>query len=285
MSDTDALPVGETTADAPESEIPGLTAPEVETPAAETEPEQPAEQPQKMVPYDALHEERQRRKEIQQELQRDRMERAQRDAILEQRLAQLAQANQPKAPQVTYEDDPVRYLAMQNEATQQELRNLRQEEQRREQMAQRAWQEQAFTQHVVTHEQEFATKTPDYFEAINFAKQNRVKQLMMLGFDEASATNNVQMEAAQLAANVARQGGNPAQVGYEYAKSLGYQPKAAQATPEQKLQTTQKGLEASKSLSGGSAKGGNLSIDVLAKMSNEEFDAYVNKHGWEKVAG
>lgn len=279
MSDTDAMAVGETTTDVPENDIPGLTAPET----AEPVQEEKAEPPQKMVPYDALHEERQRRKEIQQEFQRVRLEQAQRDAIIEQRLAALTQVNQPQQPQVTLEEDPVRFLAMQNARTQQEMQAFRQQQE----AAQRAqWQErqiQEFQTHVTTHEQEFAKQSPDYFDAINFAKSNRVKQLQTLGYDEQTAWGEVQREAAQLAMNIARQGGNPAQAGYEYAKSLGYQPKP---NAQQQLQNTQKGLEASKSLSGGGAKaGGGLTVDVLAKMSNEEFDAYVQKHGWEKVAG
>lgn len=280
MSDTDAMAVGETTPDVPENDIPGLTAPETTEPVQEKEA---TEQPQKMVPYDALHEERQRRKEIQQEFQRVRAEQAQRDAIIEQRLAALTQVNQPQQPQVTLEEDPVRFLALQNARIQQEMQASRAQQEADRQAQWQAQQIQAFEQHVTTHEQNFAKQTPDYFDAINFAKENRVKQLQVLGYNDQQAWQEVQREAAHLAMNIARQGGNPAQAGYEYAKSLGYQPKP---NAQQQLQNTQKGLEASKSLSGGGAKaGGGLTVDALAKMSNEEFDAYVQKHGWEKVAG
>jgi hypothetical protein len=281
MSDTDALAVGETTPPATESDIPGLTSPEVEETEKPAEPEAPEQK--KMVPYDALHEERQRRKELQQQLERDRAERAQRDTLLERRLAMLQQATQPKEPQINFEEDPVRFLAAQTMQTQQEIQALRQQQVYEQQAKAQQEQFQQFAVGLRGLEAEFAKSAPDYDEAIVFAKTKRVEQLQMLGYPEQQAWNAVQQEAFQIAASALQRGENPAEIGYQYAKSVGYTPKTVQ--PEQKLQAAQKGMEASKSLSTGVAKGGNTSLESLANMSNDEFDAYVSKHGWEKVMG
>jgi hypothetical protein len=282
MSDTDALAVGETTPNATESDIPGLTSPEVEQvetkPAEQEQPEQ-----KKMVPYDALHEERQRRKELQAQIERDRAERMQRDAVLEQRLAQLQQATQPKQPQVNFEEDPVRFLALQTHQTQQQIAEMRAQQEMQQQSVARAQQFQQFATGLRNIETEFAKKAPDYDHAIEFAKAKRVEQLRIMGMPDQQAWEQVQSEAFQIAYSAIQRGENPAELGYQYARSVGYQPKTV--SPEQQMQAAQKGAEAAKSLSGGGAKGGNTSLEALANMSNEEFDAYVQKHGWEKVMG
>lgn len=83
---------------------------------------------------------------------------------------------------------------------------------------------------VASHDQ-FTSKTPDFPEALQFARIARARQLEVLnpGIDPKQIVQWVTQEERNLAAHLVRSGVNPAERVYELAKSMGYTPKQAAA--------------------------------------------------------
>ncbi len=160
----------------------------------------------------------------------------------------------------------------------------------------------------------FISQTPDFADAYRHAMVKRDKDLQIMGYknpnDRAQILQNEEMSLAQ---NLLQQGRSPAEVIYNWAKEHGYQPQSAEqaintadqqngqqpavqqntqvaANQSQQIQQSQQmqggamdkvaqlqnGQAASKSLS--SAGGGEaetMTIDTLANMSEQEFDAFM----------
>jgi dihydroorotate dehydrogenase len=98
------------------------------------------------------------------------------------------------------------------------------------------------------------------------------------------AAQLLQEDEMAIALNAYNQGVNPAEVIYSIAKERGYNPAAQTSqnngqSAEQKILQTQKGMQASKSLSNTGGKTSTpLSLEALAEMDDESFDKY-----WSKV--
>jgi HD-GYP domain-containing protein (c-di-GMP phosphodiesterase class II) len=231
----------------------------------------------KLVTLSALHEERQRRKELQEEIRRNKEEQARRDAILEQRLAALQQARQteqPKAP--TWDDSPLDA----GKATTQDVQELKAER-----------QQAAFANQVVSAFQwdkaEFVRETADYTDAENFLIASRMQELAIYnpGVPQWQLRQFVDQEALQLAATHLQQRTSPAKAVYELAKARGYkraEPKPqepAKPTEAERLQVIERAQESATSLAaaGGAPAGGPLTLDMIAKMSDDEFAALTEK--------
>lgn len=275
-----------------------VTAPvEAERPDVTPEGEQTPEA-QKLVPLAALHEERQTRKQLQTEMRQLReaqqfaaQQQAQRDQdyqIAQQRLAQMIAARD-RPPEPTEEEDPLAYTANIARQTQAEVQALRQQQwqqqqaqqQQQQEWAQRSQQEQQMQQLVTLttqREAEFATKTPDYNEAIMYAKTRRAKELIAAGYEPEAAADFAQREGWQLAHQWLSQGMNPAERGYALAQAMGYQPKTVD--DETRAEMREQGMRATKTSGGGTVRGritaaqvASMSPTQLARMSDEDFKA------------
>lgn len=283
--------------DAPtEAETAAVLTPDVKAEPAGTDAPEPKED--KSVPLAALHEERQRRKEAQQEVQRVRQEQQQfiaqqqqRDqefTIAQQRLAQLIQRQQT-APPPDKTQDPLGYTVHAVEQTQAQVdalarqqweRNQHEQQQAQfnQQRQQQENQRQALVSLTVQAEQEFAKTTPDYQEAVNFLKTRRVKELVAAGWDQEQAVQGATQEGWQLAHQWLSQGRNPAQMAYGMATATGYAQKMVDATQKQEMQEA--GQRAAKATGGGTVRGkigaaqmASMSVTQLARMSDEDFRA------------
>lgn len=282
------------------------TAPVEETKVIDAEgtdnaaPTDGAEQPKKdsVVPYGALHEERQRRKQWEADakakdaqLQQFLQAQAQRDqeyTIAQQRLAQMLAA-QTQPPPPDKQADPLAYMVHQTEQTaaqlqalqQQTVQRQQQEWQTQQQMARQQAAEQQQRQLVqltVSSEQQFRAQKADYDEAVKFAKTQRTKELIAVGYDETQAQQMAQHEGWQLAHQWLSQGMNPAERAYALAQSMGYQPKTID--PEQREQMHEAGRAASKPTGGGNVRGrltaqqlAQMTPTQLARVSDEDFRA------------
>jgi len=281
----------------PPSEAPAQPEPGSEEAPPSGEEEQA--QKQKTVPYDALHEERMRRKELQDELRQlnDKFAPMQeRLAILDRLEARLnsrqteeqqrEQQEQQQREQLEFEADPIGALrkevrGMKDEATQtkQQLEEARQQQE----------QTYALQTRIAGQVREFMKDTPDYSDAFNFLMERRFGDYRAMGVsDEGELRAAFDTEAMQLAAAAMSRGKNPGQVAYEMAKSWGYTPKAAgdatgaaQETPpggslEDELNRLERGQKASGTLSGngGSANtdGKKLTLQDIDNMSDDEID-------------
>lgn len=282
----------------PEEAAAVLTPEKAETPEVETKDETKDPAETKTVPLAALHEERQRRKEVQQEIQRLREEQnqfrqqqAQRDqeyAVAQQRLAQLIQRQQtPPPPDETA--DPLGFVAHTAKQTQAQVDALarqqwerdqqnRQNQEQMNQQAQAEFQRRQLIDLTTRAEQDFAKATPDYPDAVNFLKTRRVKELVAAGWEPEQAIQGATQEGWHLAHQWLSQGRNPAQMAYGMATATGYVPKTVD--PEQKQEMHEAGQRAAKATGGGTVRGkltpqqvAAMSPSQLARMSDEDFRA------------
>lgn len=259
--------------------------PEVEQ--SETTPEA-AEQAQeqhpepKTVPLPALHEERAKRRELQQQLQQERGAREEMERRMQARLDQIAQAVTPKPVVPDFAENPAEHLKHSVEelrqATQASQRQLSEWQQRQAAEAQLA----AVAEKVWAAEAEFVQDAPDYQSAVTFMLDSRARELEAIGHDSQSARNMAAREMMDGALMNAAQGRNPAEIAYKLAKARGY---TAQASAADKMQMQQRGAAASKSLGTGGAASGKLSARALAEMSDEDFADATKGGNWQKLMG
>jgi hypothetical protein len=235
--------------------------------------------PGKFVRHGAFHEERQKRKQVEADFIAYREQEAARIARLDERLNILANQFKQPEPVVT---DPTERLARVEQALQQ--RQKQEEEQR-----QLAQVQHDFFNAVAKKEQEFATENPDYYEAIEFARAERLKDIQSLGYPADEAVRMLEQDIINISDDAFRRRVNPAERFYGYAKSRGWGKPAVAAVKEQapadKLKTIAAGQQAGKSL--GAAPGTSqaaLTLQALADMPQDEFDK-IDPKTWRKMMG
>ena len=282
---------GETLPAAAEVEVPiseVVSADEPETAAStdetpKSEPAEPKEQPrQKLVPHEALHEERTRRQALARQLSEEREARVR----MEERLNMIAQANQPREQIPDVNEDPVAYFQWEQDQKDQRIRGLEQEAYQRHQQE----QHKQFQSHVLnTYKSsvgEAETTHPDFKDAYNFLINSRVNELKAAGYSQQQAVELTHNDEFNIVANAVQNGQNPAVVAYQVAKARGYAPKAPKPNGADKLDNIAKGQAESKSLSGASGGGvGDASIDSLLGMSDDDFMKAVKSGAFKKAAG
>lgn len=246
------------------------------------EPKADESNPGKFVRHGAFHEERERRKKVESDFVAYREQEAARSARLEERLNMLSQTLRRPEPEAQPVDPMVR-LAKLEETIQQRV-HREQQEQELQQVQQR------FFSAVRAKEQEFVQEAPDYYEAVEFARGERMKDILSLGYPEDQAERMLEQDIINISDDAFRRGINPAKRFYDYAKSRGFsKQEAAQVVKEQtatdKIKTIAAGQQAGKSL--GSAPGSSqaaLSLQALADMPQDEFDK-IDAKTWRKMMG
>lgn len=263
--DADGLPVvDETPAPAPEP----APAPTPEPPKAEQAPN-PDDTARRGLIAELQEERRARRAE------------AERAARMEARFQEFQKRfddlQKPKPAPIPPRDvDPVAHfdarLASIEEPVNEWNDFKRQEAQRREQEAQIEQLRSA----VAVAEQSFAAEAPDYYEALNFAKDARTKELQALGYGPTDIPQIIFSEASQIARKAFADGANPAERFYAFAKTRGWagKPKTEQPRNDDgKFATLQAGAKA-QGLGGGSAAPvkDSPTLSDFASMSDQDFE-------------
>jgi len=257
----------------PEGEIAEGTeeAPEVEEPGGESDKEE------KTVPYNALHEERQRRKELKEELDQQR----ERAAKMEERLQQIVERFEKpdkEEPKLSFEDNPAEYLKAEAERTGQTVQELREQIESRQKQDEEAQQFHGFVNNYRQAAQQFAQSHPDFQEAYQFAVQSRIKEYQAAGYSLEEATHAVHTDEINIARRAFNDGVNPAERIMEMSKARGFKPSAKPESGEETIQRLQKGTKAAKSMKGKPEP--HMSLEALAEMPDDEF----NKH-WDMIVG
>lgn len=262
--------------------------PEVkEAPAAETAEADAKEAPEKketMVPHGALHEERMKRRNAEQEARRIAAEnQAMREqmARAQERLDQLfAQKQRQDAPDPNTQ--PLEALAHGQNVTAQELKAMRDRMEAQEQQRAQAQQFEQFRNATAQAEAQFREQNPDYDAAVGHVLDRRANEYRALGVTEDQIGAYLRREVAQVAANAMRNGRNPAEVAYELAHAMGFSRKPAAPSAAEKLEMQTKGQAAAKP-SGSAGSSGKPTIQQLAAMSAEEFDAATSGKKWADI--
>lgn len=130
----------------------------------------------------------------------------------------------------------------------------------------------------------FETANPDFRAAYNHLLASRAAELQAIGYDDPGAISEaLQADELAIAQRALTSGKSPAELIYALAQGRGYRrAEAAQGAGRaaEKLGTIQRGQVANKSLSatGGAAGETEMTPERLLKMSNDEFEAWVNKN-------
>jgi hypothetical protein len=254
---------------------------ESQQPEVEQEQSQEEKKP-KLVNYEALHEERMKRKEIQSKLETQAQRLTKMEEGWNRLMQRMQQENQPKPP--SFDEDPLEALRHQQEQQAKYLQQQHQTEQQRQQDYELNQRYQAFVNQCAEAVEEFKKSTPDYLDAYGYLKETRVKEFEALGYNQKQISQLIHDDEAAIAANAFQSGKNPAELIYNLAKTRGFQTPTQKQQAEQKMQQINKGVQMSKSLNSAGGKVSNdISLDALAQMSNDEFESFVAKN-WDKVA-
>ena len=244
--------------DVPEAPAPVETpAPVAETPAPEADKPPPG-----MVPQGALHQERERRKAAELQMQQFHAE-----------LAEIkAKLNPP--PEIVIPDpvlDPKGFKQFQIDQINQRAKEQADNE-RRQMEAQQHQQVMARLNQDV---QAFRATTPDYDPAFQHAVKVRQEELAFYGNSPEQIAAQLETDVQAIVAQAYSQGKNPAELFYAYAKMRGYQtPVAPQPNPAvaqvQALAEAQKQTQ-SLAPAGGPANDGGMTLETLSRMSEADL--------------
>ena len=248
------------------------------------------EQGRKMVPVNALHEEREEKKELRRKL--EEMERKQ--AVLDDRWQRILAASEqqpaPKAeqPQIPDPEQDI-FAALKYEREQRmalEAKITGQEQQTAEQQ-QVAQMERQIWGKWESDGAQFKQSTPDFGDAALFLAETRDKQLASMAAvdprlaDKAYRDFVMNEELKQIVVGAGQHGISSAEQIYNIAKAWGYtgpKPKADDAAGIEKLAQSV-AAETSLSAAGGTRAGVPSTSEAVAAMSDSEFDAWFEKNG------
>lgn len=189
----------------------------------------------KLVPLSALHEARAELRALRTKI----AELEAKPSLTPQQQAQLDKLNAQetavteKVPD--FLEDPKGYVDATAKKTDEALKKLNEFTESQKQQQQQQQQLNQILSGVGQHEQAFLKTTPDYHAAVDHIRSVRGSQLKML-YPTATPDQIAQQittEELAAASQILRAGGNPAEFAYNYAKTMGYAPKAPNtaATP------------------------------------------------------
>lgn len=261
---------------------------ETEAPAPEKteEPAEPVSEPPKDAveskpkekrgdPTIALRQARQEAKELKEQLRRKDIEDGQKYAALQARLDALTN---PPAEKPEFDTDPAGYLKARVDDLDKETAQTKRE---REQQN----VERQITSRIQGAEQSFMKEHPDYRDAVIHYVNVMSKNMEVLGvIPENQRTEAIRQEILRLGAMAVQRGKDPAELVYEIARTTGFTGKTKVAN-EEKLETIERGQEASSTLGSGSrADAGKLTLDSLAKMDDDEFNSLIgDEKKWKQI--
>jgi hypothetical protein len=234
-------------------------APEEEKPEEDGRP--------KMVPHQALHEERERRKAQERrtaEIERETQELRNWQRQMMERMTQSQQRQQEEEPSL--DEDPIGRLDSQ-------LAKILQRDQERTESERQRQQQEAVSQYVNTNVSQFRQQTPDYDNALQFLTDARSRELDAAGYTSTEIQQIINAEANSIVGRAIQNRANPAAMAYQMAVARGYQ-KPADETG--KMATIAKGQETARTSGAGKAKQ-SLTPEDLLNMSDDEFDKHFDK--------
>ena len=264
------------------------------------------------VAWEALEEERHRRKAAVETLRQERAARAERDARLDERMAIINEALRPKEE----EPDPDKDIFGAFEHLKGQFNELHQQRTTEQQQAAENRRQQEQVNHIRTayeaDAEMFAVETPDFRAAYDFLLASRQKELRLLPAyrnNPAALRQAIQADELAIVQSALESGDSPAAVIYAIAGARGYAPKQPEPPEEKpadeakkseevvkqngadKIDEIEKRRDASISLSdgGGSPGGEKITLEAIDRMKPDEFKAFVarinknNPKGYDKL--
>jgi hypothetical protein len=258
----------------------------VETPAVETQSDEPvaAAEPQEerkqpdTVPL-AVHLRRQERYERQLQEQKALIEQG------NQRLQELWTKLTPREP----EPDPDDILGRQAKDLREvksALGQLTDAQTKTAQENEARAQIQRLVGSVKNDEAEFTKSTPDYPDAVTYAKNVKREEYLAIGMSPQEADGRLQADAFAIAQQAYARGESPADMAYRLARALGYKAQPKQAEAANVVAMRQQGQRMAQGTGGGGGKSGVPSFADLASMPKDEFEKLTSSEkDWKRIAG
>lgn len=250
-------------------------------PVAEKSPEE--KKAEKFVPHGAFHEEREKRKARERDLQTEREARIR----LEERLAAFEAAQKPAEQPVipSVDEDPVAYFKHQNDQLAKELGQIKETTQERQQREQISQYQQSVVGAYKSSVAEIQAEAPDFQDAYKYLVTSRIEELKAAGMDPDEAVATANQDEFYLVERALKERRNPAKAIYSMAKARGFQAKPA-VNVDEKIDRIAAGQAEGKSLGGASGGGDNATgLESLLNLSDADFLAAVNNGTFKKVAG
>lgn len=287
-----AQEVAETAAAAPEpAPAPAEEVAPAPEPEAAPEPSQPqetaSEEPDRRVPLKALQEERQKRAEYERQVQAYERQIAEMQgyfAAMQQQQAGMGHNGGPPMEQPQPEPDPETDPIGALKHAREQQRQLQEAIQQQQEAARQQQYVQQLNQAAYQAATQYQQQAPDYQDAYRYALNSRAQELVALGTPPQSINQILQREELSLVDTALRNGRNPAEAIYHFAKARGFQggtsPAPAQSAPNPALQQQKAAVAASASAGGAPASKGGVSVTDLGNLKGAAFDA-----AWSKLFG
>jgi hypothetical protein len=277
-------------------------APAESVPAEAAPTAEPSEEQKKA---NAVTQERERRKAAEKEAREAQQQLATikgRFEVLQQLAQQSAQpqVQAPQAPEIPdYNADPLGNLQARLEIAEVAARAANEQVNQFAQQSQIQNNVQRLLEIAHTQEVSHARENPDYLPASQFLRDSRERELAFMGTPTHLIPAQLNSEIAQLTAFALERGITFPQAVSQVAQMRGYQPvQAAPAptpaaapvvnaapTPEERIQQVQKGQEMTQSIGqvAGTGAAAPMTLERLAKMSDEEFAAATQGNKWRDL--
>lgn len=260
----------------------------------------PEENKGKFVRHGAFHQERERRKAVERELAeyREKFTRGdERLRLLTQAMQAPAQpAAQQAAPEPEKVPDPaedifgyIEHLKKELEAVRSGHQQVTEAQKQQAEQARVQAEEREIVGFYQRDHQRFAAAEPAYADAYSFLVQGRVAELKLYGLDDQQAIAQANADELAFVRSAVQRGLSPAEQAFALAKARGFVAKAAvpatppaapAETPAERQARLAAGQAAARSLSGaGGGPAGEVTVEMLASMSEAEFEAFAAKNG------
>lgn len=235
----------------------------------------------------AMHEERERRKEAQRQIDDLKSQNEKLRGTFE-KVIKSAEEQQRQAQAPSFDDDPIAALKYENEQTKKELASLKQDKEDRASQHESMTKQQQFLNNYRVKTDEFSKENPDFKNAYQHLIDSRYAEHVEAGFTHDQANQMLHEDEAAIVVQAMQQGVNPAERLYKLAKLRGYQNNTNVsnnkdkliANNQAKIEQLEKGLKASKTINNAGAHSDNaMTLESIAAMDDEEF----SKVDWNKV--
>lgn len=250
-----------------------------ETDTLETEADTSQVETKKAVPLAALQDERTKRQVLEGQL--DSLTKKF-DRVVEALIASQPQKKEEELPTLPdFNVDPLGHLKVALELAEAKIKALTEGNTKTSQaMAQKAEVDQLSTRWLADITR-FAATTPDVHEAFKFLSGSRAEELKDVGYSDQEVFQIISADTRELVQRAYKQGKDPVDILYKAAKKRGYATKG-EANGQKKAETKDprivRGFDQRTT-----KQAGPITSDSIAKMTEEEFEAFMKGKNWRDL--
>lgn len=219
-------------------------------------------------------EERSRRKELQQQVDKMNDRWAQMMERMQPPPAPAAQPTSTGPAEIEipdFDEDPIGHLRAKNELLERQLTEFNHAQHAAAAQMQQAQQFNQLRSNVDQQESAFAANTPDYHDAVAYLYEHVGRMTQALGYPPQMVQQAVSQTAMDISVRALQSGKNPAELAYEAARNIGW----TGAQPQGEVSTPRRGPPTSlSSVAGKRTTPGAPTWDAISTMEDSEFEQF-----------